>query len=328
MAANHGLVSRRQAVGAGMTGPEIDRLVRTGRWTIVRRGVYAESEFAAALTTPTAKQRLKDRAACLAISVPFVRSHQTAALELSLPVLLPSRPMTHVTRPCVGTHNRWGVKHHLAPYRDEEVSEVNGFRVLGAARTAIDVARELGSPYGEATIDGARHRGVTITELENVIDRMAHWPDRRRAITCLEQSDGGAESVGETLARRLVEGLGLGEVHTQFGLADGRREAWADLRVGRHLFEFDGRLKYLGRAAGGLSPRTADEVVWEEKRREDWLRGFRLGVTRLTWEDVWGPGTAAAAIRARRDYEATTRLWGTSIADLDRYIIRGRRPAA
>ena len=56
-------------------------------------------------------------------------------------VLLPGRRMTHVTRACVGTHHEYGVKHHLAPYPQAQVVEVDGFCCLNVGRTAIDRAR-------------------------------------------------------------------------------------------------------------------------------------------------------------------------------------------
>ena len=327
MSTQHGLITRRQAIAVGMGSAEIDRLVRSGRWVIVRRGVYAEAELAAAATTLGERQRLVDRAACLRVDKPFVRSHETAALELGLSILLPPRPMTHVTRPCVGTHNSHGIKHHLAPYRDDDVGEVNGFRVLSHARTAIDIAREHGSPYGEVAIDRVRWAGTSLAELEEILGSMTCWLDHRRAMTCLEQSNDGAETVPETLMRLLLEEIGLGPVQTQFGLRDHRREAWADARVGRHLFEFDGRLKYQ-RPDSSRRLLTPEDILFEEKNREDWFRGHRLGMSRLIWTDVWGPGRAAAKTWLRREYDATTALWGTSIDDLAPYIIRKRRRAA
>lgn len=327
MATQHGLITRRQAIEAGLSPREIDGAVRHGIWAAVRRGVYADPELIAAATTAGARQQLRDRAACLRITVPFVRSHETAALELGLAVLLPPGQMTHVTRPCVGSHLRWGVKHHLAPYRPDDVTEVNGFQVLGPARTAIDIAREHGSPYGEVAIDRVRWNGTPLIELENVLDRMPSWPGRRRAIACLAHSDTGAETVPETLMRLLVEEIGLGPIQTQFGMRDSRREAWADLRVGRHLFEFDGRLKY-HRPDTTRRLQTPEDVLFEEKRREDWFRGYRLGMSRLTWTDVWGPGREAAKTWIRREYDATTALWGTSIEDLAPYVIHRRRRAA
>jgi len=329
MAKQRGLVTRRQAIAAGMSGREIDRLVALKTWVIIRRGVYADAEVASAARTIGDRQLLRDRAACLRISVPFVRSHETAALELGLGVLLPppEARLTHVTRPCVGSHLRHGVKHHLAPYRKEDVVEANGFAVLSPARTAIDIAREHGSPYGEVAIDSVRWNGTSVVELENILDTMLTWPDHRRTLTCLQNSSDGAERVPETLMRLLLEEIGLGPVETQFGMRDDRREAWADARVGRHLFEFDGRMTYQ-RADLRRPLMRPEDVVFEEKNREDWFRGYRLGMSRVIWSDVWGPGREPAKERLRREADQTATLFGTSVDDLAPYIIRDRRRAA
>lgn len=48
--------------------------------------------------------------------------------------------------------------------------------------------------------------------------------------------------------------------------------------------EFDGRGKYLDRdLAGG---RTPDQVLWDEKLREDRLRRHRSAAARWTWDDA------------------------------------------
>ncbi len=51
MSAQWGLITRRQAIGAGMLGHRIDSLVRAGTWIAVRRGVYAEAAYVSSLTT-------------------------------------------------------------------------------------------------------------------------------------------------------------------------------------------------------------------------------------------------------------------------------------
>ena len=82
--------------------------------------------------------------------------------------------------------------------------------------------------------------------------------------------------------------------------------------------------------AGGLAVRDVADVILEEKRREDWFRGFHLGVSRLVWSDVWGAGREAAKARIRREVGQTQALWGTSVDDLARFRTRGvgRRPEA
>lgn len=325
LATQFGFVTRRQARADGIDRLEVERLLRSGELVVARPGVLALPE-AASVTKAHERQVAHDRAVCVNFGSPFVRSHTTAALELGMPVLLPPDGRTHVTGGRAGVHTTVALKHHIAPYREEDVVSVNGMEVLGYARTAVDIAREYGPPHGVVAFDSARHLGVSQAELEEVLDGMRFWPGRRGALAALALSVAGAESVGETLGRILLVELGHADIETQFGLTDGRITCFADLRVGRHLVEFDGRQKYLRMVDGGLTDRPAHEVVWEEKRREDWFRGYRLGVSRLTWDDVFGAGRVAARSRLKREIALTTRLWGTSVDDLEQFRV-GRRVA-
>jgi hypothetical protein len=327
MATQHGLVTRRQALDAGMAPERIDRLVRQGDLVAVRRGVYAEAAYVASLTTFRDKRLLADRAACLRISRPHVRSHDSAAHELDLAILRPSDPMTHVTRPgIVGSHNRFGVKHHLAPYAIDRVVEVGGIAVLGPARTGLDIAREHGLRAGVVAIDSARRAGATLTELELEVALMRSWPEVTVAREAIDLSDPDTDSIGETLMLELVTELGYGRPQTQFGLTANGRTAWCDQRLGRHLFEFDGEVKYHRVEDGGFAIASAEEVVWREKQRQDWLCGFKLGMSRVVWADHFGAARELALERLRREYLDTCRRFGTSIDDLTPYLARGPRP--
>lgn len=327
-------MTRALAREAGLTDRDIDGLVRRGTWSAVRRGVYAEPSHVASLRTRAAHQRLHDDAAALCTRIVHVRSHDSAAVVWGMQVLLPREPTAHLTVPLPpGARNlpqrsrkRSGAKHHLAPYDDRDrPTEIDGVPVLGLARTAADIAREHGLTYGVVAMDAALRAGITRRELAAVPERMWCWPYVNVVRQAVELSDPGSESVGESLSRLLVEELGRGRPQSQFGLARDGRTAFADLRIGRHLVEFDGRLKYLPGGPSGLSPA---EVVWEEKQRQDWLCGFKLGMSRLTWPDVWGPGRAAALIRLERELSDTEARFGTDISDLAPYAVRRRRPVA
>jgi hypothetical protein len=331
MAAQHGLIARRQAVDAGMTGEEVDRLVRNGTWVALRRGVYAGADLVASAATRGERQLLVDRAVSLSLRRPHVMSHDSSALELGMEILHTARPLTHVTRPgLVGSHCRRQVKEHLAPYRPDEVVEVNGRLVLDPARTAADIAREHPLQYGVVACDSARRMGASLEDLWAAVAPMRNWPNVTRVREAVELSDGDADNLAETLSRLLVTELGFGRPRTQFGMTDGRRKAWCDLLLGRHIIEFDGWVKYQRVGEGGLARVSPDEVVWQEKQRQDWLCGFKLGISRLVWDDLWGERRVAALARLRREYLETVRLFGTSIDDLAPYIIRTprRRPRA
>lgn len=70
MAEQHGLVSRAQALEAGMTKNQVDKRVRTGQWVHAARGVYRHAAVA-----PTTQSALL--AACMAHDA--LASHRSAA---------------------------------------------------------------------------------------------------------------------------------------------------------------------------------------------------------------------------------------------------------
>ena len=136
----------------------------------------------------------------------------------------------------------------------------------------------------------------------------------------IELADSGAANPAESASRALVLELGHGIPETQFGLTDGHRTVWCDLRIGRHIVEFDGKVKYRSRETGGLAVDPA-QALWEEKTRQDFITGFKLGVSRLTHADLTH-GRAAASRRLARECADTASRYGTSIADLAPYIVR------
>ncbi len=326
MTAQHGLITRRQALAAGLAPEAIDRATRQGAWVIVRRGVYTTRELWQSLPRIEDIQLTRDRAASLRIGRPHVMSHDSAALELDLAILRPKPPITHVTRPgVVGSHLRHGVKHHLAPYLLSQVAVAHGRPVLGPARTAADIAREHGVAPGVVAFDSALRAGTEPLEVERAISAMSYWPGVTVAREAWDAADPGADSVGETLSRLLVEALGHGRPETQFGLTDGTRTAWCDLRLGRQVYEFDGAVKYRRIEDGGLAQVDPADVLWYEKQRQDWVCGFKLGMSRLVWGDVFGPRREHTLRRLEREYLDTAARFGTSIDDLTPYLVRRPR---
>ena len=304
--------------------PEVvQRLLATGDWRAVRRGFYTERELWESLDPREARPRLAVRAAYLGVARPHVVSHDSAALFLGLPTLGQPAPLVHLTRlgpPRARTRN--GIRYHQSRIADSQRLVVDGLPVLDLARTAVDIAREHPLPHGVVAIDAARRLGVSLADLWSAIDGMYRWPGITTARLAVESSDGGAESVGETLARMMLEELGIGPVQTQFELRDAFRHARCDMRVGRHLVEFDGRTKYLRIENGGVAVVDPDRVVWEEKQRQDWLLGYRLGMSRLVWADFWGDRRRVAMARLAREYEQTCAAFGTSIDDLAHLVVR------
>ena len=252
----------------------------------MRRGAYCLADQWDA-ATEAERRWLTDVAAHLTTTTPHLLSHDSAARALALPMLEPRRVLVHVTRPGVGgSRTEHGVKHHLARVSPRSRAVVEGLAITGLARTGLDMAREHGLMCGLVVLDACRRRGMTEQDAAAELALMRSWPGVRTARTALALSDGRAESPGETLLRLLVHEMGLGPIRPQFAVPLPAGAAWCDLVVGRHAFEFDGRVKYLPVSDGGLATRSASEVVWDEKVRERGIASLGMGISRVTWEDV------------------------------------------
>lgn len=308
-----GLVTRQQALRAGYRERELKTLTGSrGAWVVVRRGVYAERAVWTTLTEDD-RYRARIRAVSLAATRPAVISHSSAAAIHGLPLRPYWRELVHLTRTGVlGSRTEGGVKHHGARHDHGEVDRVGGLLVTGLARTAIDVAREFGFEDGVVACDAALQRGVRREDLELAVAVMAYWPYVAQARAAVAAADAGAQSIGETLTRLVVVSLGLGTPETQFELRDGNRVAYADLRIRRHLIEFDGRVKYVGRDRGGVADRPAEQILWDEKRREDWMRSHDggYGLSRVVWDDLTAVRRPQTARRLAEDIQRSDRLFG------------------
>lgn len=310
---NEGLVTRHDAVAAGYRERELKTLTRPGGdWVVVRRGVYLERPLWEAGTDED-RYRLRVRAATMTLTTDGVVSHQSAAAVHGMPLLRSWLDLVHLTRPGVtGGRTEHGVKHHPAPCPAEDLEVVEGLVVTRPARTAVDVGRELGYTAGVIASDAALRRGADPADLKRVLGGMTSWPRITQATAAVEVADAGAENAGETMARLLVLELGLGVPETQYVVQDGDWRAVVDLRLGRHLIEFDGRQKYVGRDRGGLADISVEEVLWREKRREDRIRSLDFGMSRLVWFDLFGRARHEARRRLLREITATQRRYGAA----------------
>jgi len=274
---------------------------------------------------------LRDRAAHLTMVKPHAMSHDSAGRLLVLDMLDAGKPLSHVVRRGVGgSRTEHGVKHHLARVSPAEVEVVDGIKVTGLARTAIDIGREHGFEAGAVAVDAAMRRGVDRRQFEEELDLMTNWPNITGARAAVEFGDPGAESVGETLARILVEELGIGEPETQFAVSTPSGVFWCDLRVGCHVFEFDGRIKYRRTDQGGVADRPVEDVLWDEKKRQREVCAVGLGMSRIIWADFYGDARVKARARLRGEYDVTERRFGPVLPEhLARFAqeMKGRRRA-
>lgn len=153
---------------------------------------------------------------------------------------------------------------------------------------------------------------------------MKHFPHITVARQALALGDPGAENAGESMARVLVEELGLGgPILTQYPVLIGGAVVWLDIVVGRQAFELDGRLKFRTPEEGGVAPRRAGEIAWDEKERQRLVCAEGLGMARIIWDDFWGAARERARERLRDEARLTAeRLGTTRPARLDEFAVR------
>ena len=300
--------------------------MRGGRWVVVRRGVYTTRAHWESLDPYVGRPRLHVWAATMLMQTPHLVSHDSAAYLHGLPILEASPRLVHITRiGALGGRTRHGVKHHKAPVSVDRIEFIDDHPVLDVPRTVADIGREHGMRHAIVAVNSALRLGHSRGALLSAVAEMTSWPYVTVPRQAARWGDRRCESAGEDLTMLLLKQLGIGVVEAQFGLQDRGRVAWADFRVGRHLVEFDGRHKYQREEAGGFADVPAGDVVWREKRRQDWLCGFKLGMSRVVWADVQPNAWARTQQRLLREFTDTHLRFGSSIDDLAPYVVRRSR---
>ena len=273
---------------------------------LVRRGVYAERDVVKAVDRYDGALGLRDRAAHLTMTRPHLMSHDSAARAHGLAMLRPEQDLVHITRFGVGgSRTEEGVKHHLTRLGLLSTTVIDTMRVTGVARTALDIGREHGFQHGVVACDAAMQLGVDVADLESELVPMTCWPGRHPSESRRRRGRSGSRvSRGRHSPASCFSSSTSGRPRRNFRCRCASRVFWADLRIGCHLFEFDGKRKFLRRANGGVAGRPVEEILWDEKRRQDDICAQGLGMSRVTWAEVFGSsargdgGTTSVGVRA------------------------------
>lgn len=314
IAQGSGLATAAELRALGIDPRLLTALVRGGELVAVRRGVYATADLWAAWDEWRDRPLARIRAAELTITVAHVFSHDSAALLHGLPLIDVRTSDVHVTRAkVVGSQIRYGIRHHGAPHDADDVVRVGPLEALTVPRTVADLARTHGYDAGLVAADAALRLGHSRASLLEATERMRCWPGISLSRSVVDDADSGAETAAETLGRILVKELAVGDVETQFPVRTPSGIRWADLRVGRQLFEIDGRIKLVAAADGGVATESASQVLWREKKREREVTMRGLGVSRIVWQDFWEPHRTKARARLMAEVEATRRRYGDEL---------------
>lgn len=280
--ANGGLVTRRQAMSAGVDGRRLTELCRSGVLARVSRAVYAVGD------------RMSDvdpRHVCTGMRV--VLSYLSAAAWFG--VDLPKPPgLVHVT----ASRNRGrrmdavrGVRLHRADLRGGDVTIVRGLQVTSPLRTALDLARHLPLEEAVAVVDSFfRARLLSPEEFATAAAKSA-GPGRCRIQMVAMLVDPKSGSILESLARVLLWRNKLAPTHTQY-LFQHRRTGW----VG--YLDFAWPTLRVALECDGYEFHSARDVFQRDRRRWSALvrAGWRPAV--VTWFDVTGdPDYVVALVR-------------------------------
>lgn len=260
--------------------------------TLIERGVLVRLDRYLVVGSCVVKRAEQDRRLAhrlklerLLLTYPeCVASHESAALLDDLPIFrLPSY--------AIGTR-QWGAwrgggdgRVRIAPLPSHHVAEVGGVRATVLSRTVVDLARS-GSLRGAVVVgDAALRRGIDRPALLQMLDEVSAWADLGRARDVVDFLDCRAESALESLSRVIFHEYGVPPPEPQYEIDVGRRTYrvdfyWKDYNT---IGEADGRVKYTGE----LDPsRSAEDVVWEEKVREDDLRDSGRKMVRWTYDQM------------------------------------------
>jgi hypothetical protein len=291
---SHGIVSRADLGAAGLRARDVARLRAAGSLTALARGWYAVGPI------PHDDERhvLTVRAMLRSHEGRAVAGHHSALLMLGLPTLGADLQVVRLSRRTPGPTNttprvRLGRAVPERLQRSETVAPG-----LAVVQHGISVG-----PLSALVAADAALRLVLVTpgDLDEAIDAVRQHPHTAGIEQMLTHADGRHESPGETRLGHALRLLGI-RATPQVRLTAGRRTAIVDFLLDDApvAIEFDGRVKY-GRTADELDPfgrrRPATEVLWEEKRREDWVRELGYEMVRVVHSDLDEPRSLDARIR-------------------------------
>ncbi|MFY0405503.1 hypothetical protein [Solicola sp. PLA-1-18] len=312
-AATHGgFFTRPLLLSLGYRDRDIREALHAREWELVRVGAYAPGAAFRALNERD-RHLIASRAITHKLGDRVALSHATAVIDHGIATVDTDLRAVHVMRLDGGSSRREsGACHHEAKsgVLPEVVRNAHGQLVVAAGPALRQAATLVDQKRAAVMVDSALHLGlVTSDELAEIDALFAHWPHSARFRLVLAFADARAESPGETLVRWICKVFGLPrpdlqlEVRDALGLAGRTDFGWLD---GRHLGEFDGKVKYVRYLREGETP--SDAVV-REKAREDRLRATGAGMSRFVWTDVLDQNEARTAERLRHEIEQSRRLY-------------------
>lgn len=272
----HGVVTRRQLLEAGIAGGVIDRRLTSGRLKPLFRGVY----LVGPLTPPIAREM----AACLACGPTAVASHDTAAALWGMIEGSPTREV-HVSVQKGNPRRRGIVTHRPKTLRSDETTTRKHVPITTPARTILDLARSAHSRVVRRAISNAvTSRLMTPAAASGLASLIAGRPGGPLLREVLgEHGPLFTRSEAEVRFLDLIEQAGLPVPQVNSRVAGYEVDFhWPEAGL---VVEVDG-------FAYHSSPRDFEQ----DRIRDGDLTGAGLRVIRVTWRQLT---TAPLAVAAR-----------------------------
>ncbi|MGC5247564.1 hypothetical protein ACPXB3_11635 [Gordonia sp. DT219] len=295
------LTLRRELLRQGSTDADIRRGLRERTIERVWRGGYVPAGADDAVDDVAAREnryRAMIHTAVSAGGPDRHLSHQSAATILDIPLLHKDISTVHFTAERTGRASA-GLVIHQARIPPADLVAVDSYTLTGIGRTICDVARTAPLHEAVCALDSgqfvARRRGEPL-DLGHHVDAMRRQHGISRLRTAAALSTDLAESIGESLSRCVIVDDGrlpAPELQSEVVVDDGSVKrcdfGWRDAN-GRLLLvgEFDGRFKY-HRLSAASGHRLAEDVIYQEKLREDAIRDRGIIVVRWTWKELTNP---------------------------------------
>ncbi len=273
---------------------------RQGQLIAIYRGVYVEATYWQSMDL-NARYRVRVKAASLLAPSETVFSHQSAAALWRLPSVGPWPVKAHVLAPVSAGGRSTGVFERHTIGVPSDAATIEGVPVTSLARTVVDLASRESFGHSVTVADAALRRATHPVEglpavsvsREDFSRELESIPLRHgsvRAARVVAFADGAADRPGESMSRVGMHLSRLTPPQLQVVLtgASGRVYIvdfwWPEFNM---IGEFDGRGKYSDPQF--LRGKTPEQVLYDEKLREDDLRAAGHGMTRWNWAVAISP---------------------------------------
>jgi hypothetical protein len=236
-----GYFTRAHARDVGYDDRAVIQLVRAKVWHRFRRGYYSFTDIWNSLDE-VGRHRVRSRAVLHSLGPSVALSHVSGLVAHGVTVWGVPLDRVHVTRLDKGAGRIEGdVEHHEGVCRPGDVLEVDGQRVLRAARCAIEQGSRGTGEVALSLFDSVLHlTHCSDRELFAEFELMQYWRDTRHLHIPVRMADGRSESPGESRGRWLCWSYGLPAPQSQFEVHRGHsaghlRLGMAGPRVARRV---------------------------------------------------------------------------------------------